>query len=147
MCVCLLPNISLITGNFFFMNKHCPPAPMFIHPTNDTTYLTGNDGQKICGIFSVTTAFMSYGMKQELKSRYANERWLTLTRFPLLFALEVSEATCSIRPKSKSYLLAASVEEPASSTCTLCPTTALTSTHATHVLCEICRHYYACASI
>ena len=25
---------------------------MFIRPTNDPTYLTGNEGQKICGVFS-----------------------------------------------------------------------------------------------
>ena len=25
---------------------------MSIRPTNDTTYLTGNEGQKICGVFS-----------------------------------------------------------------------------------------------
>ena len=29
-------------------------------PTNDTTYLTGNEGQKICGIFSETAPFVSY---------------------------------------------------------------------------------------
>ena len=39
-------------------------------PTNDTTYLTGNEGQNICGIFSETAAFVSYGVKQKLKSRY-----------------------------------------------------------------------------
>ena len=47
-------------------------------PTNDTTYLTGNEGQKSCGIFSETAAFMSYGVKQKLNSRYANERWAYL---------------------------------------------------------------------
>ena len=25
---------------------------MFIRPTNDTTYLTGNEDQKMCGVFS-----------------------------------------------------------------------------------------------
>ena len=41
---------------------------MFICSTNDTTYLKGNEGQKIYGIFSVTTAFVSYGAKQELRA-------------------------------------------------------------------------------
>ena len=27
---------------------------IFIRPTNDMIYLTGNDGQKICGVFSET---------------------------------------------------------------------------------------------
>ena len=27
-------------------------SPMFVRLTNDTTYLTGNEGQKICAVFS-----------------------------------------------------------------------------------------------
>ena len=54
-------------------------------PTNDTTYLTGNEGKKICGIFSETAAFVSYGVKQKLKSRYANERWAYLDQIPAPF--------------------------------------------------------------
>ena len=53
--------------------------------TNDTTYLTGNEGKKICGIFSETAAFVSYGVKQKLKSRYANERWAYLDQIPAPF--------------------------------------------------------------
>ena len=26
-------------------------SPMFVRLTNDTTYLTGNEGQKICAVF------------------------------------------------------------------------------------------------
>ena len=89
-------------------------------PTNDTTYLTGNEGQNICGIFSETAAFVSYGVKQKLKSRYANERWAYLDQIPAPFrAGGVSEVTCRIRAMSKSYLLAAGVQEPASSSCPL----------------------------
>ena len=50
--------------------------------TNDATYLTGNEGQKICGIFSVTTVFVSYGVKHGLKSR--SQMTTALTRFLLL---------------------------------------------------------------
>ena len=71
-------------------------------PTNDTTYLTGNEGQNICGIFSETAAFVSYGVKQKLKSRYANERWAYLDQIPTPFhAGGVSEVTCRIRAMSK----------------------------------------------
>ena len=35
---------------------------------NDTTYLTGNKGQKFCGVFSKTTAFGRYGVKREQKA-------------------------------------------------------------------------------
>ena len=52
-------------------------------PTNDTTYLTGNEGQP--QIFSETAAFVSYGVKQKLKSRYANERWAYLDQIPAPF--------------------------------------------------------------
>ena len=45
-------------------------------PTNDTTYLTGNEGQNICGIFSETAAFVSYGVKQ---------RWAYLDQIPAPF--------------------------------------------------------------
>ena len=86
---------------------------MFIRPTNDMTYLMGNEGQNVCEIFSVTTAFVSYGVKQELTSQYANECWLISSRLPLFFALEVSEATCRIREKQKNYLLAGGMREPA----------------------------------
>ena len=33
--------------------------PMFIRPTNDTTYLTGNEGQKFCGVFSENAMLQS----------------------------------------------------------------------------------------
>ena len=59
-------------------------------PTNDTIYLTGNEGQIICGIFSEIAAFVSYGVKQKLKSRLQMSAGLTSTR-PLLFALEVCQ--------------------------------------------------------
>ena len=39
---------------------------------NDTIYLTRNEGQKICGIFSETALFVRYGVKHERKSQYAN---------------------------------------------------------------------------
>ena len=29
------------------------------HPTNDTTYLTGNEGQKSCAVFSENVPFQS----------------------------------------------------------------------------------------
>ena len=32
---------------------------MFIRPTNDTTYLTGNEDQKICGVFSESAPLQS----------------------------------------------------------------------------------------
>ena len=54
-------------------------------PTNDTTYLTGIEGQNICGIFSKSAAFVSYGVKQKLKSRYANECWAYLDQIPTPF--------------------------------------------------------------
>ena len=31
----------------------------FIHPTNDTTYLTGNEGQNICAVFSENAPLQS----------------------------------------------------------------------------------------
>ena len=62
-------------------------------PTNDTIYLTGNEGQKICRILSEIAAFVSYGVKQKLKSRYANERWAQTAPFR---AGGVSEVTCRI---------------------------------------------------
>ena len=70
-----------------------------------TIRLTGQcEGQNICGIFS-ETAFVSYGVKQKLKSRYANERWAYLDQIPAPFrAGDVSEVTCRIRAMSKSYL-------------------------------------------
>ena len=32
---------------------------MFIRPTNDMTYLTGDEGQKICGVFSENAPLQS----------------------------------------------------------------------------------------
>ena len=56
-------------------------------PTNDTIYLTGNEGQKICGNFSEIAAFVSYGVKQKLKSRLQ----MSAGTRPLLFVLEVCQ--------------------------------------------------------
>ena len=39
-------------------------SPMFVRLTNDTTYLMGNEGQKICAVFSENAAFKSYGVKK-----------------------------------------------------------------------------------
>ena len=33
-----------------------------VHPENTVTYSAGNGGQKICGIFSETASFKSYGI-------------------------------------------------------------------------------------
>ena len=41
-CVCVCVCVS-VTQHLTYR--------MFIRPTNDTTYLTGNKGQKICGVF------------------------------------------------------------------------------------------------
>ena len=35
-------------------------SPMFVRLTNDTTYLTGNEGQKICAVFSENAPLQSY---------------------------------------------------------------------------------------
>ena len=43
-----------------------------VRPENAVTYLAGNEGQKICGDLSKTTAFKSYAAKHERKSQYAN---------------------------------------------------------------------------
>ena len=40
--------------------------------TNNTTYSASDKGRKICGVFSETAAFGSYGVKNERKSQYAN---------------------------------------------------------------------------
>ena len=32
---------------------------MFIRPTNDTTYVTGDEGQKFCGVFSENAPLQS----------------------------------------------------------------------------------------
>ena len=34
-------------------------TPMFVRLTNDTTYLTGNEGQKICAVFSENAPLQS----------------------------------------------------------------------------------------
>ena len=34
-------------------------SPMFVRLTNDTTYLTGNEGQKICAVFSENAPLQS----------------------------------------------------------------------------------------
>ena len=39
-------------------------------PENAVTYSAGNEGQKICGDLSETTAFKSYAAKHERKSQY-----------------------------------------------------------------------------
>ena len=46
-CVCVCVSTQHLTSR------------MFIHPTNDTTYLTGNEGQKICGVFSENAPLQS----------------------------------------------------------------------------------------
>ena len=35
------------------------PSRMFFRLTNDTTYLTGNEGQKICAVFSENASLQS----------------------------------------------------------------------------------------
>ena len=40
--------------------------------TNDSTYSASDKGRNICGGFSETAAFWSYGMKHERKRQYAN---------------------------------------------------------------------------
>ena len=46
-CVCVPVNQQLISG-------------ASVHPENDTTYSTGNEGQKICVDFSETVALQGY---------------------------------------------------------------------------------------
>ena len=36
-----------------------PTIDIIYGPTNDTTYLTGNEGQKICGVFSENAPLQS----------------------------------------------------------------------------------------
>ena len=43
-------------------------SPMFFRLTNDTTYLTGNEGQNFCGDFPETTAFERYAVKTSEKA-------------------------------------------------------------------------------
>ena len=43
-----------------------------VRPENAITYSAGNEGGKICGDLSETTAFKSYAAKHERKSQYAN---------------------------------------------------------------------------
>ena len=38
----------------------CVHPTSFIRPTNDTTYLTSNEGQKICALFSENAPLQSY---------------------------------------------------------------------------------------
>ena len=65
--------VNIASDNAWRPNKSC------------LLYLTGNKGQNICGIFSETAAFVSYGVKQKLKSRYANKRWAYLDQIPAPF--------------------------------------------------------------
>ncbi|CAI8034644.1 hypothetical protein GBAR_LOCUS19482, partial [Geodia barretti] len=39
---------------------------MSVRLTNDTTYLTGNEGQKICGVFSENAPLQSYSAKKAI---------------------------------------------------------------------------------
>ena len=48
MCVCVPVKSHLTSG-------------ASVHPENSATYSLGNEGQKICGIFSKTVLFQSYG--------------------------------------------------------------------------------------
>ena len=41
-------------------------SPVFVRLTNDTTYLTGNEGQKICAVFSENAPLQSYGVKKPI---------------------------------------------------------------------------------
>ena len=45
---------------------------MFYRLTNDTTYLTGNEGQIFCGDFPETTAFERYAVKTSEKANMHN---------------------------------------------------------------------------
>ena len=38
-----------------------------VRPENTFTYSTGNEGQKICGVFFETAPFKSYDVKQQAK--------------------------------------------------------------------------------
>ena len=39
---------------------------MFVRLTKDTIYLTGNEGQKICGVFSENAPLQSYSAKKPM---------------------------------------------------------------------------------
>ena len=54
-------------------------------PTNDTTYLTGNEGKKICGIFSETCCVRELWRETEAKEPIANERRAYLDQIPAPF--------------------------------------------------------------
>ena len=39
---------------------------MFVRLTKDTTYLTGNEGQNVCAVFSETAPLQSYNAKKPI---------------------------------------------------------------------------------
>ena len=69
---------------------------MFICPTNDTTYVTGNEGQNICGVFSENTSsivwlllvghFVSFSVevvRKYQKRHFSADAQTTLLRIPV----------------------------------------------------------------
>ena len=74
-----------------------------IHPINDTMYSMGNEDQKICGVFSETTASGRYDVKRERKSQYANEYCLPRPSFAFVqrpFSMSVTPH-CLYKPKAR----------------------------------------------
>ena len=51
-CLCVCVSVCLS------VTQHLT-SPMFVRLTNDTTYLTGNEGQKICAVFSENALLQS----------------------------------------------------------------------------------------
>ena len=66
-CVCVFVCLSVCLS----VKSHLTSGA-FIRPENTVTYLAGNGGQKICGVFFETAPFKSYGVKRKRKSQYAN---------------------------------------------------------------------------
>ena len=50
-CVCVCVSVK----------SHLTPGAS-VHPENTVTYSAGKEGQKICGVFSETAPFKSYGV-------------------------------------------------------------------------------------
>ena len=63
MCVCVSVSLSV---------KSHLTSGASVRPENTVTYLAGNVGQKICGVFFENAPFKSYGVKRKRKIQYAN---------------------------------------------------------------------------
>ena len=57
---------------------------MFIRPTNDTTYLTGNEGQNICGVFSENAPLQSYSASGSVRLLLVGHFTLVKTRMRII---------------------------------------------------------------